>query len=176
VQVSVVPLHINDDRLIQVVSTRISEILNVSARVAEVDISLKECWNAERNQLNSNWILSQLSGNFSRNGGKVIGVTNYDLYIPILSYVFGEAELGGKAAVISTCRLQDELYGLPANRVTLESRTVKEAIHELGHTLGLLHCGNQECVMHSSTYVEEIDLKTEYFCRKCNGVLGRTRR
>ena len=43
----------------------------------------------------------------------------------------------------------------------------KEAIHELGHTHGLLHCADPTCVMRASTYVEEIDLKSAGFCLRC---------
>ena len=86
---------------------------------------------------------------------------------PVLTYVFGEAQLGGRAAVVSLHRLDDELYGLPPNPKRLFQRLVKEAVHELGHTFDLVHCHEDGCVMASSTYVEEIDLKSERFCASC---------
>jgi archaemetzincin len=161
-----------DDRLLEVVSSGVREILEISTEIVPVDISLKDGWNTERNQHNSNWILSQLLQKLPTDSDKIIGITDYDLYMPILSYVFGEAELGGRAAIVSTYRLQNELYGLPASQASLESRALKEAVHELGHTFGLVHCRNQKCVMRSSTYVEEIDLKTENFCSDCIRVLN----
>ena len=90
-----------------------------------------------------------------------------DLFIPVLTYVFGEAQLAGRAAVVSTHRLDCQLYGLPANRKLLKQRLRKEAIHELGHTYNLLHCREDACVMMSSTYVENIDLKSDRFCGHC---------
>ena len=99
--------------------------------------------------------------------GRVLCVIGVDLFAPVLTYVFGEAQLDGRAAVVSIHRLRSELYGLPADDDLLSRRLEKEALHELGHTYGLLHCRLQSCVMHASTYVEEIDLKSAAFCDAC---------
>jgi archaemetzincin len=98
---------------------------------------------------------------------KVLAVASLDLFIPILTYVFGEAELGGRVSLVSYHRLAPERYGLPRNRPLLLDRTWKEAVHELGHAFGLIHCPIQQCVMHSSSYVEDIDLKGGHFCTSC---------
>jgi archaemetzincin len=98
---------------------------------------------------------------------RILAVTSVDLFIPVLTYVFGEAQLGGPAAVVSTNRLRSEKYGLPPDPETLISRLEKEAVHELGHTFGLFHCSEPACVMHASTYVEEIDPKEASFCATC---------
>ena len=94
-----------------------------------------------------------------------------DLYVPVLTFVFGEAQVGGKAAVVSSYRLRDELYGLPKNPERLKERLEKEAIHELGHTFDLIHCREPECVMYSYTYAEEIDFKSKNFCSTCSALL-----
>src|SRR5512142_1789212 len=39
--------------------------------------------------------------------GKVLGLTGQGLFIRILTYVFGEAQLGGAAAVVSAARLSE---------------------------------------------------------------------
>jgi archaemetzincin len=98
-------------------------------------------------------------------------VLEEDLFIPILTFVFGEAELGGSVAVMSYHRLQNELYGLPPDRDLLAARTAKEALHELGHAYGLVHCPDIDCVMHTSTDVEAVDLKGTDFCSTCRGTL-----
>jgi archaemetzincin len=103
----------------------------------------------------------------------LLAVLPHDLFIPILTFVFGEAELGGTAAVVSYHRLESQRYGLPANPALLTERFRKEALHELGHTLGLFHCPDQGCVMHSSTSVDEIDLKGGDFCGECRDDLQR---
>jgi archaemetzincin len=124
-------------------------------------------FNVSRNQYSSTSILSALLEKFDSFEGKVLGVTEGDLFVPVLTYVFGEAQLEGKTAVVSSHRLHEEFYGLQADENTFKSRLLKEAIHELGHTFGLIHCNNYLCVMHSSTGVEEIDVKTEKLCEDC---------
>ena len=105
-------------------------------------------------------------------GEKLIAVVNVDLFIPVLTFVFGQAQLGGSAAVVSTHRLANEFYGLPQDARAFHERIEKEVVHELGHLFGLYHCHQFECVMRSSTYVEELDLKRAAFCEACAGKLA----
>lgn len=130
-------------------------------------------FDSSRNQYYSTLLLSSLVRTFSSHQGKVLAVTEGDLYIPVLTYVFGEAQLDGMAAIISTHRLDDTLYGLPPNRALFEERMIKEAVHELGHTFGLLHCREYDCVMHSSQGVEEVDVKSVNFCSQCRALYQR---
>jgi archaemetzincin len=95
--------------------------------------------------------------------GLVLAVTDVDLFIPILTFVFGEAQLGGRAAVVSTHRLQDPA-GDPR---VLAERLAKEAVHELGHALGLVHCAAQACAMSRSASVHEVDRKRSELCVDC---------
>ncbi|HEY6951748.1 MAG TPA: hypothetical protein VI758_05035, partial [Bacteroidota bacterium] len=80
-------------------------------------------------------------------------------------------QLAGTAAVVSTHRLQNQFYGLPVDDLLMQERLQKEIVHELGHTFGLYHCRQFECVMRSSTYVEEIDLKHTGLCGACEELL-----
>ena len=98
---------------------------------------------------------------------RVLGVTASDLYVPVLTFVFGEAQLDGNCAVVSTARLKEEFYGLPARPDLVRERLLKEAAHELGHTFGLRHCANWRCVMTSSHAVERLDVKGAEFCGVC---------
>jgi archaemetzincin len=120
-----------------------------------------------RNQFNSTALLSALLEQYSSYQGKIIGITTVDLFVPVLTYVFGEAQLDGKVAVLSSFRLREELFGLDPNPELEHIRLVKETIHELGHTYGLIHCHMPECVMHASTSAEEVDVKGKNFCREC---------
>jgi len=126
-----------------------------------------ECFDDRRGQCNSTQVLRRLLEGAEEDCVGVLGVTGLDLFIPVLTYVFGEAQLEGKAAVVSVFRLDNEAYGLPPDAALLTSRLIKEGIHELGHTRGLVHCTDPRCVMASSTYVEEIDLKDAEFCGRC---------
>jgi archaemetzincin len=143
----------------------------------EIDVSLngldpKPFFNPDRGQYSSTSIIERLEQETPAKASKVLAVTGLDLYIPILTFVFGEARLNGRCAVVSSYRLDNRSYGLRPNPSLLQKRMLKESTHELGHTLGLIHCQDQECVMKSSTYVEEIDFKGSWFCRRCRDFCG----
>ena len=102
---------------------------------------------------------------------RVLGVTACDLYVPIFTFVFGEAQVDGNCAVVSTARLQEEFYGMPPRDELHRERLVKEAAHELGHTFGLRHCADWRCVMSSSHGVERLDVKGSEFCASCRKIV-----
>jgi archaemetzincin len=105
---------------------------------------------------------------------RVLGVTACDLYVPVLTFVFGEAQLDGNCAVVSGARLKEEFYGMPASETLFRERLVKEAAHELGHTFGLRHCADWRCVMTSSHAVERLDVKGAEFCAACRKPIFQT--
>jgi archaemetzincin len=124
-------------------------------------------YHAERQQYHSTEILGRMSSYISPESWRVLGVTDHDLYIPILTFVFGEAQMAGPTAVVSTHRLRQEFYGLPPDDGMLRERLLKEAVHELGHTLDLRHCDDYRCAMAASHAVEWIDLKEMGMCPSC---------
>jgi len=124
-------------------------------------------FNLNRRQYSSTEILAQLARRAVPSGSRLVGVTCFDLYIPILTFVFGEAQLAGPCAIVSAHRLRQEFYGLPPDQPLWRERVLKEVVHELGHTFGLGHCHDYECVMGSSHSVEWIDIKTSHFCGNC---------
>lgn len=128
-------------------------------------------FNRTRQQYHSTEILAALVRKATPASRHLLGVTPVDLYIPILTFVFGEAQLQGNCALVSTHRLRQEFYGLPGDRGVFRERLLKEAIHELGHTLALAHCDNYECVMSASHGVEWIDLKGWHFCAECQNAI-----
>lgn len=104
---------------------------------------------------------------------KTMGLLRVDLYIPILTYIFGQSVLNGKTSIASIYRLRNELYGLNPDNRLLEERFRKVIAHEMGHAFGLIHCLNPACIMRSSTYVEDLDQKELRFCSKCRDELDK---
>ncbi|WP_340110868.1 archaemetzincin family Zn-dependent metalloprotease [Maribellus mangrovi] len=124
-----------------------------------------------RKQYDANRLLQLVHSEYARDGIKTLGLFRVDLFIPILTYIFGQAEFGGNAGVASVFRLRSEQYGMRGSDRQLYERFRKVVIHELGHTFGLIHCHVPVCVMRPGTYVEDIDQKKHMFCKKCRGEL-----
>jgi len=127
---------------------------------------LNHAYDPRRNQYLSTAFLEAMS--MAQDEERALGVCDIDLYVPGLNFVFGEADPRRKRAVISLYRLRQERYGLPREERLFAERAGKEAIHELGHTYGLGHCGDQSCVMHFSNSLPETDRKRALFCGSCN--------
>jgi len=123
-------------------------------------------YNKKRNQYLSTAILSTLMGQKEyASYEKILGIVDHDLFVPELNFVFGEA--GPKAAVISLTRLRQTFYRLPEDQDLFHRRVLTEAVHELGHTYGLGHCGNPRCVMFFSNSLSDTDRKDPGFCPEC---------
>ena len=139
--------------------------------VSENHVDLSELYDPARRQYDANRLLKMLDSNLNMKALKTIGLFRVDLFIPILTFIFGQAVFKGKTGIVSLYRLKNEQYGLQADNKLLFERFRKVIIHELGHTFGLIHCHVPSCVMRSTTYVEEIDQKKHHFCNKCRGEL-----
>jgi archaemetzincin len=127
----------------------------------------ESAYDAERGQYDSTKLLAKLLADPQGSETLLLGVTGVDLFVPVLTFVYGEAQLDGRAAIVSLHRLRAEAYGLPPDPELCYERLFKEAAHELGHVHGLLHCADPNCVMRASTYVEQIDDKSRDFCDTC---------
>jgi archaemetzincin len=148
-------------------AAELARIFQVSCHVHEDSLRVDFAYDLPRGQYHSTPILQRLATLVDDPRAQVLGVTALDLFIPILTFVFGEAQLGGRCALVSIQRLREEFYGLPPNPTLLWERLVKESTHELGHTLGLRHCRDWRCVMASTHDVERLDLKSEEYCHSC---------
>jgi archaemetzincin len=167
-----VPLHCGTRApLLARLGEQLERAFGMPVRHSPPGFDCEVAFDQSRGQYNSRVLLVRLLEDTPADVSRVLGIAGVDLFIPVLTYVFGEAQLGGRAAVVSLHRLDDEIYGLPPNPRRLFQRLVKEAVHELGHTFNLVHCHEDGCVMASSTYVEDIDLKSDLFCASCRAVV-----
>ncbi len=155
------------------VATDVSREFHYSVELKECSLDISDFYNPSRRQYDANKLLKMISQNAPDDAMKVIGMVRVDLYIPILTYIFGQAALNGYTGVASLYRLRNEHYGLEPDYELLIDRFSKVIIHELGHTFGLIHCSNPVCVMRSSTYVEDLDQKNKQFCYRCRAELNR---
>ena len=153
-------------------SLSLPEIVHAQCHILKEKIDIAPYFSSDRRQYHSTEILRQLLPFAASNMHHVLGIMDKDIYIPILTFVFGEAQLEGRCALMSGHRLHQEFYGLPDDETLYLNRCEKEAVHELGHTLGLKHCQNFECVMRYANSVEDIDMKRNVFCPKCSQKLG----
>lgn len=137
-------------------------------------------YDGKRGQHSSTVILRRLDSYFSPGAGRLLAITDVDLFIPMVTFVYGQAQLStpedpnfgrNKVAIVSIARLGPEFYGLPPDRELTVRRIRKEVSHELGHTFGLVHCSDKSCLMSLSTEILQIDVKSENFCESCWVVL-----
>jgi archaemetzincin len=154
---------------------KIAEAVNIefgyTVMIKDAHVDLSEFYHSGRRQYDGNKLLKELDSMISPGSVKTVGLFNVDLFIPILTFIFGQAVLGGNTGIASLFRLKNEHYGMPMDKDLLLERFTKEVIHELGHTFGLIHCHVPSCVMRSSTYVEDIDLKKMHLCKNCRASL-----
>ena len=144
------------------------------APVRELELpAIEFAFDRGRQQYGSIPVLEMLSRVCPVDAWKLLAVTERDLFIPVLTFVYGHAQLGGRVAVISLARLRQEFYGLAPNREIFLERAHKEALHELGHTIGLVHCADRSCAMSLGTNIRQIDGKRDAFCALCAAHPGR---
>jgi archaemetzincin len=160
-----IPLWMSDT-----IAKEVGVFFGFKARVVGVLDDISFAYDEGRFQYYSTRILEKLEENAPDDCIKIIAVTKMDLFIPILTHVYGEAQLGGKACIISIARLIENSGAEVVNKG--EKRIIKEAVHELGHTFDLRHCEDEMCIMHYCRKIEDVDRKSDRFCRYCNVFLA----
>lgn len=169
--ISLMPVGSVDHALLEPLAEGLTQRLRVACSIQPDGLEAEFAFNPLRRQYHSSEILKKILSRPPSTDWKVLGVTEIDLYIPVLTFVFGEAQLADGGAVVSAHRLRQEFYGLPPDPELLHERLLKEALHELGHTYGLHHCADYTCVMSAANGVERIDLKRPEFCPACAQLL-----
>lgn len=170
-EIRIVPIGAVDRGLLEYLALTLPGSLGAPCVELSVGTNPRAAYDPARRQYHSSRLLAELRELDDADGAKILGVTEVDLFIPIFTFVFGEAQVGGRVALMSTHRLRQQFYGLPENRELLFVRAEKEALHELGHAFGLAHCRSFDCVMRLSNSVEDVDVKANDFCRLCDAKL-----
>ena len=129
-------------------------------------------WDAKREQHDATVLMRSALPLLPPQATRLLVVTGHDIYIPMLTFIFGQAQVNGPAAILSLARLRQEFHGLPADRELYVERVLKEVLHELGHTFGLVHCADRACAMSLSINVTNIDVKRGELCDACAGELA----
>lgn len=172
IKLLIVPIGQIDRKVLNDIGQGVKGELRLDYELAQALPISEEAYNSSRGQYLSTYFLRKLVREYSRPDLAVLGVIDKDLYVPELNFVFGEADLAHRAAVISLIRLREEFYGKKADEALFTRRALTEAIHELGHTFGLSHCNNPHCVMFFSNSLADTDRKGYKFCPRCEQLLN----
>ena len=163
-----------DDDLLDEVRRHVERVYRVKSRRYHNGDRPTHAFDPRRGQHSSTQILRWLVER-PHPGGRVVAITDVDLFIPVLTFVYGEAQLGGRSAVVSTARLGLGLEAQADPRLPAD-RTIKEVVHELGHTFGLVHCDTRACVMSRSVNLLDVDSKRAELCQGCDALYEELRR
>ncbi len=169
--IRVVPIGEIERGMLDVVRTALAREYRTQCALEPRAIDPGFAYYPDRDQYHSTVLVEHLT-KVETGGARLMGVAGVDLFIPILTFVFGEAQLGGSCAVVSYHRLSQPFYGLPPDEALLKDRLAKEAVHEMGHTFGLTHCDDYDCVMAASHAVEWLDVKGGSLCPDCRDRAG----
>ncbi len=159
------------DAMLRKLQDRLRDYLSLPVRISRNMAVPEGSYERNRNQYNSTRILREILREAPADAIKIVGIIDKDMCIPILTFVFGEAQLGGVASIVSIARLRQEFHGLSPDDGILFERLCKEALHELGHNFGLIHCPDRECVMYLSNTVRDVDRKRITYCDSCDSAL-----
>lgn len=155
-----IPLGNLDPLAVSIMGAHIQAVLGLDTRIQPVRAKPDYAYMPVRNQFDASKIIKSLATE-SDGAPLKLGVLQSDLSIPILTYVFGESQMGGKAAVVSLHRLFD------IDRQVTYQRAAKICVHEVGHLLGLEHCWQAGCLMRFSKQLEQLDRLALGFCDSC---------
>ena len=170
-KINLAPLNFADAKLLDKLSKALNHIFGAEILTYALDIRIDDFRSEERSQYFSTKIIAEAAKQTGSVDGKVLMLIEHDLYVPIFTFIFGEAQLNGKLSIVSLCRLHEEFYSGNTNEELFFTRLIKESLHELGHNFGLKHCQDWDCVMHSSAGIEEVDIKGEFYCDTCAEVV-----
>ena len=163
--IEIIPIGEIDTFVLDYLKENLTEVFEAKVSVGKSQPIPDYAFNKKRGQYHSSKILENLSK--FKQGQMALAIIGQDLYVPELNFVFGEADPASQICIISLIRLHQSYYGLAEDKELFLKRSLKEAVHEIGHLLGLGHCHNPKCVMHFSNNLRDTDIKDYRFCDTC---------
>lgn len=160
-----------DPEILRRLSTAIAKFFLLPVRILPPQPLLPETYHPTRQQYHAGQLLEFLLDHVETGAFRILGVTAGDLYIPIFTFVFGEGQLNGRAALISLFRPRGDADGTTPSRKVFLARLIKLSLHELGHTLGLGHCREKGCLMEFAANLERLDQTRIALCSYCRILL-----
>lgn len=164
-----IPFEYIEYRLLNYLSKELLSIFKTDVIFGAKQALPAASYNQYRSQYRASAFLEALQ-NLKLNG-KIIGITNVDIYAPKHDYTFSVADPENKVAIAALTRLQPLYYKTYQDESVFWLRVLKEIIHATARLYGLEHCFRQECVMHASNTIMSIDIKTDRFCGDCRRLL-----
>jgi archaemetzincin len=169
IKIKIVPLGEVNKKILEKIIEELKVTYHMIGEVTNIEKLPTSAFNAFRNQYRADELLNFLE---KHHEGRILGITNEDLYTEGLNFIFGQAKMRGNVAIVSICRLNPTFFHQPEDEEFFEKRIIKEVIHETGHMLGLGHCNKRACVMSFSNTVGDTDKKTKYLCDMCKIQIG----
>lgn len=168
----VVPIGWIPELVPKVIAGHIAGFLNIAVETCSPLEHPAYAYDTHRLQYDAGLIIEHLESSSLHQYGKVLGVLDLDLFIPLFTHCLGEARQGGRCALVSVFRLQGDR---PESGSLLSPlgfiRAAKVALHELGHLFSLFHCGDHHCLMHYCADIEDLDTIPPHYCRYCHRFL-----
>jgi archaemetzincin len=170
-RIGIVPVNTIDSSFVARLALCLEERFLFACEVERTLRVPRTALNGVRKQLFFNTLVAKLAAQPPAEGLR-LAVTDFDLYKISHQFIFGDASEEHRIAVVSLHRLRSDFYGEQSDENLLFQRTLKEAVHDLGHALGLKHCFNPRCAMHFSSSIFDTDNKLSHFCEGCERKVG----
>lgn len=155
-----------DKMAVSIIAANLQAVAGLNTRILPAVELPDDAYVPLRGQFDATIIIKKLAG-IADGAPFKLGIIARDLCSPILSFVYGESQLGGKAALVSLHRLFDD------DPETYYQRAAKISLHEVGHLLGLGHCWEHFCIMRFSSNIEALDMLSIGFCPACEYEINR---